>query len=153
MEDDVVNFAHPGGVVWRIPSIISMMMAIAFSVHKEDLPKDFLRSTRMLYLVYVLGVVDMCCSMDHGSTVIDQDLHVEHQLHMINRHIEDYPKLLDWVRESIEDWEGGRAMSHHLSLDTIDDGFEAQVWYLTSHDIRCRLHLLKTYRKEGHAAN
>jgi len=151
MEEDVRFFGRPGPIVWRIPSIISRMRSISSSVDEDDLPENFLESTRMLYLVYVLGFVDMCCTMDGGSSIIYQDVHVEPQLRVIDEHINHYPKLLDWVQESIEDWEWGEETSYQLRRDTVDGGFEAQVWYLTSPLIYNRLHSLKTYHKEGHA--
>ena len=140
----------PGVVVFAIPLIINWMMAIAESVDPDEIPVDFLTSTRSLYYIYVLGVIDMCCTMDGGSTVIDQDYNAEHQLYLIERVIEDYPKLSAWLEVSLEDWKRGEIMSYRMRTQT--SGFEAMAWYLTSYHWRCKLHSLEIYHKEGHAA-
>jgi hypothetical protein len=140
----------PGVVVFTIPAIINWMMAIAESVDPDEIPVYFLTSTRSLYYIYVLGVIDMCCTMDGGSTVIDQDYNAEHQLYLIERVIENYPKLSAWLEVSLEDWKRGEIMSYRMRTQT--SGFEAMAWYLTSYHWRCKLHSLEIYHKEGHAA-
>jgi hypothetical protein len=140
----------PGVVVFTIPLIINWMMAIAESVDPDEIPVYFLTSTRSLYYIYVLGVIDMCCTMDGGSTVIDQDYNAEHQLYLIERVIENYPKLSAWLEVSLEDWKRGEIMSYRMRTQT--SGFEAMAWYLTSYHWRCKLHSLEIYHKEGHAA-
>ena len=140
----------PGVVVFTIPAIINWMMAIAESVDPDEIPVDFLTSTRSLYYIYVLGVIDMCCTMDGGNTVIDQDYNAEHQLYLIERVIENYPKLSAWLEVSLEDWKRGEIMSYRMRTQT--GGFESMAWYLTSYHWRCKLHSLEIYHKEGHAA-
>jgi hypothetical protein len=150
MLHEAESHTDPRKVVCNIPSILANMALIAESVSPEKIPVCFLTSTRNLYNIYVLGIVDMCCTMDGGSTVINQNYNVEPQIYLIDRHIQHYPKLLDWVHKSTEDWEEGELMSFQLRDHPKCRSLECQIWYLTSPDIRCQLHDLKTYHKLGH---
>ena len=151
MLDEAVIDTDPRVIVCRIPGILNNLMAIAHSVDEEELPPHFLASARNLYHTYVLGVVDICCTMDGGSTVIDQNYNVEPQLYHMARRIDKYPHLLDWVQQSTQDWERGRLMDSRLRFDRRCIGFESKVWYLTSPTRGSPLHFLDTYHKHGHA--
>ena len=151
MLDAAAINSDPRVVLCSIPGILNWMKALAWCFDGEELPPSLSSSTRLLYYVYVLGVVDVCCTMDGGNTKIDQNYNVEPQLYLIDILLKEYPHLLDWVRQSTQDWEEGEEMSYIRKTDPKYSGFESEVWYLTSPRRGSPLHRIDKYHKDGHA--
>ena len=121
------------------------------SVDQTGRSINLMKINRSLYHVYVIGLVDMCCTMDGGSTIIHEQCDVEPQLRCITRSIKKYPHLLDWVETSICDWKQAVDMSLLLQGGHIYTSMESGVWYLTSPSKFSTLQSLDTYHKTGHA--
>jgi len=108
-------------VVCEIMHATEVMKSIAESVDAGELGPTLLRNTRNLFFVYVIGVVDVSYTRDHGRSIIDERFDAEPLVKSIANHMGQMPHLLDWVQRSIGDWTEGMEQD----LDMWRNGFRS----------------------------
>jgi hypothetical protein len=150
LQHKIIDATSPVLLLGSISATAHRMSCIANYCVESGTGTDLMRSARTLYLVLVIGFVDICCTMDGGSTIIDQMCDPEPQLNCISEGITQYPHLLDWVEMSIEDWQQGMWFESNLSDHPKVRGMVSEVWYMTSPSRECTLQWPEIYLEEGH---
>jgi hypothetical protein len=151
LQHKIIDATSPVLLIGSISATAHRMSGIANYCVESGTGTDLMTSARNLYLVLVIGFVDICCTMDGGSTIIDQMCDPEPQLNCISGCITQYPHLLDWVEMSIKDWKKGMWFASHLSDDPkVRRSMVSEVWYMTSPSRECTLQWPEIYLKEGH---
>jgi hypothetical protein len=107
----------------------------------------------LLYKVFVLGFADICCTMDGGDTLINQEFILldQNDWPCMYKAISKYPHLSDWVKLcNGEKWENGMDANKLLLENPIRQSILQEVWFMTSPNRSSTMQPLELYEERGH---
>jgi hypothetical protein len=139
-EDDVAEMEDMGKQIKMEPDPLELLDLIRGAVKRYEIYIDpdggertrhLMGSIAMIYYVFALGFVDMCCTMNGGHSIIDDTTTAAPQVVCINEDVSKYPRLVGWMKKNGDDW-----MDALETIDNIhayrDYNMKATVFFMTA---------------------
>jgi hypothetical protein len=82
----------------------SIVRYVHMNFEDGERTRRLMTSMMMLYHVYCLGFVDLCCTMKGDPSIIDPNVHAPSQILDIEHSVLKYKRLSCWVTQSCVDW-------------------------------------------------
>jgi hypothetical protein len=110
----------------------SVLRYVRMDFEDGERTRRFMTSMMMLYHVYCLGFVDVCCTMNGDPSVIDPNSHAPSQILDIEHSVLKYTRLSHWVTQSCVDWK--KALNEISEVSNVNCMIE-MVMFMTNETI------------------